>query len=1113
MITAGEPVEWLDYVTYEIRLRQNGGTQPMQARIRDVLPYPLVVYPTFGPSGIAYVTVESPTGGATPLQAQLDTIPPSGGMPPQQVVRWQGTLAPNAEIKFTFQVRVLALCQPNQQTMTFTNTAQAKPKEGAPVAAADTFTAKCLGYDEGNIQVEPEPITHTLDLNDLSQVPWRGTIHNLHPVTVTLGIYQQRQMPSSEAAAADLDKASPLLTQLTLGPNETQSVVENWLPVLPVDTGVNELDLPDDYTADLGMSYCILLPGLDRCPDQQQFPHLHGRIPFTLSLRPNDLGDAPDSSNHTLGAAGNMPAYPTGTLGNFPTVFDPATGQPQGPRHSFPGPLHLGQFVSREAEADVPPDQDPLLNIRPVADDPDNDRGDDGPLFASWNFNNCQQTVLQTRVAVAQAAVNYFQNLGTQAYLNVWVDSNRDGDWADAFQCGQQAAPEHVLIDSPVNVVALGPGLHTIFSQTGLVPWAIADKPAWVRVTLSERPSSKTLQAGNVNYGDGRGYPQPFKTGETEDFYFRPLAAGGGPDIDVQMTASSQWVTAEGPDLQAAAADKLGNFEIQLFKIDFANIGITGVSNALLEFQIPERLRGIRPTLIKGTDVAMEGISFNFDRLSVGLPPLAPNTGGSVVLGWYGCITCTRASNAVPANADADYSASVNVIADGDVDLSNNQSSATARGLLSSPIIGAFMDYTDDACMDRILYGPVVTNKSMVNLRGRAAPNSIIAILIGLFRVGTTTSDANGNFSYTANLGQGLHRIRAEYANQVGAAEVSIVSPHDPASGLPTGKVVIKVDPALPFDPMSLCLVDSKGRSFALPTLGYSWGATQTGNWVRRGETYSISVDTSDANLNQYFKVTFEDVLISALLDEDGDGTYRGWATIPSAVKAASVAAISKLGLIVGDGENESSFGAEVGTATEGVIRNRATGQPVANASVSALIAQPASEGSLFYPLWTQSQSGQSNPQVTGSDGKYSYSAGSGIYRIDVVAPGYQPYRSDDIDASESGLAQNVALSPVINEAATQTIFITPNGYVPASATVTPNSVVEFVNIDLDEHSSTGSDWDSGMLSTGQSHKVRLTTVGSFAYGDNANQLNQGTIHVKEGSTLTSGLFLPLVTR
>ena len=521
----------------------------------------------------------------------------------------------------------------------------------------------------------------------------------------------------------------------------------------------------------------------------------------------------------------------------------------------------------------------------------------------------------------------------------------------------------------------------------------------------------------------------------------------------------------------------------------------------------------MRPVLVKGTQVAVEAISFNFDKLSIVLPALEPNTGGSIVLGWYGCITCTLANNVASAAIDIDYSASVNVIANGDVDISNNQSSATARGLLSSPIIGAFMDYTDDACMDRILYGPVVTNRSTVELRGKAAPNSIIAILIGLQQVGTTTSDVNGDFIYSANPGQGLHRIRAVYANQMGTAEASIMSPRDPASGLPTGKVVVKVDPALPFDPMSVCFVDSKSRSYALPTLGYSFGATQTGSWLRGGETYSISVDASSGNLNQYFKVTFEDVLVSSLLDRDGDGTYMGLATFPSAVGVASVDAIGKLGLIVGDGAKESSFSAEVGAATDGVISSRATGQSVANASVSALIAQSTSEGSLFYPPWAQGQSGQPGPQVTGSDGLYSYSASSGIYRIDVAALGYQPYRSDDIDASRSMLTQAIALSPVIDEAATKTIFITENGYVPASATVTPNSVVEFVNIDLDEHSSTGSNWDSGMLSTGQSYKVRLTTVGIFGYGDNANQLNQGAIVVTEASTASNRTFLPLIVR
>ncbi|MFN8468604.1 MAG: DNRLRE domain-containing protein [Caldilineaceae bacterium] len=1112
VITDGEPVEWIDYVTYEIRLRHAGGTEPMLARLRDVLPYPLIVYPTVDANGIHYVNVESPTGGASPLQAQIGVLPPSGSTPPQQVVNWQGSLAPDAEIKFTFQVRVIALCQAGEQTMTFTNTAQAKPEGGTVTTAADTFTAKCIDYDENSIEFTSQPITPTLDLGSVTDIPWRGTIHNQRPVSVTIGIYQQ--LPAGQVDAAVADQASslatttPLLTQITLGPNETQSLEANWRPALPWGQNTDELGLPDDPTADLGMRFCILPPGMDGCPDQEQYPNLHGSIPFTLTLRPNDLGDAPDSSNHTLGAAGDMPAYPTGVLGNFPTVFDPATGQPQGPRHSLPGPLHLGQFVSREAEADVAPDQDPLTNIIPPADDPDNDGGDDGPIFPTWTFANCQQTVLQTRVAVTQGAVNYFQNLGTQAYLNVWIDANRDGDWADAFMCGQQAAPEHILIDSPVNVVAMGPGLHVIGSQTGLVPWSITDQPAWVRVTLSDRPSNKTLQAGNVSYGDGRGYAQPFRTGETEDFYFRPLGGGGGPDVEVQMAASSR--------------DESGG-DLQVFKIDYANIGAAGATRATLEFQIPEKLRGQQPALVKGSDATRESISFNFDRLSVQLPTMAPNTGGSLVLGWYGCITCTLAAaseriDATPGAATVDFAANVKITVPGDVDTSNNEASATARGLLSSPIVGSFMDYTDDACTDRVLYGPVATNKSSIELRGKAAPNSIIAILIGLQQFATVTSDANGSFSYTITLPPGVHRIHAEYANQVGqlsAAAVSINAPRDMASGLPTGQVVIKVDPTLPFDPMSTCFADSKGRSYAVPTLGYSFGATQTGSWLRSGETYAISVNADTGELNRYFTLTFEDVLITSLVDTDGDGTYQGTATFPALLNAAganAAAATSTLRLIVGSSAGENSYSVEVGTAVDGVISSRATGQPLANASVSALLAQGTSDGSLFYTAGAN-QPGESNPQVTGADGRYSYSASSGIYRIDVAAAGYQSYRSGDIDAGATSLAQNIALAPAIAEAPATTIYITANGYMPAAAAVAPGSVVEFVNLDLVDHSSTGGSWDSGMLATGQSFKVMFAAEGSYSYGDAANPLLQGGVKVAEGADIDEHIYLPMVRR
>jgi hypothetical protein len=248
-------------------------------------------------------------------------------------------------------------------------------------------------------------------------------------------------------------------------------------------------------------------------------------ITYTTPDRSRDLGDAPDSTNHP-----NVPmsAY-AGVQANFPTVFDPATGAPSGPAHLDPLPFHLGPQVSREADADVGPDDDPTNNIRPAANQPNLDRYDDGALPNTWNLAHCQRVNVPVQVFISPQAVTKFQQQGTPAYLNVWLDSNRDGDWADGFPCqnshGQNhGAVEHMVIDAPVNVVALGQGLHTIQRLSGYIAWpaALAQKPSWVRVTLSERPSNKTLQLGTIKYGDGRGYPTPFNTGETEDYLRTP---------------------------------------------------------------------------------------------------------------------------------------------------------------------------------------------------------------------------------------------------------------------------------------------------------------------------------------------------------------------------------------------------------------------------------------------------------------------------------------------------------------------------------------------------------------------------------------------------------------
>ncbi|MBE2239975.1 MAG: DNRLRE domain-containing protein [Caldilineaceae bacterium] len=1084
----GEPVDYPSEVTYQIRLRHVGGNQSIQAQIRDELPYPLHVLPTIDGGNVRYVTVESPTNGAMPLQAAIEYIQPQGSNLLQQVVKWEGSILPDAEVVLSFTVHVHPLCQANQQTFTVTNTAQARTPGGPELTKATTFTAKCPGYDGSSFDFDLEPFTNTFDLDDVTHVPVRLHVTSRAPVSATLGFFQQ---PENAGAPPRF------LDRVTIEPN-APTVVDLDLRMEAEIS--DELALPDNYAPSARISYCVLSDASNECPDAQQYPHLNGELPpIVIPIRPNDLGDAPDSSNHTAGA--NMLAYP-GVQALFPTVFDPATGLPEGPLHRHPRPFHLGKRVSLEAEADLGPDQDPLHNIEPAANDPDNDRGDDGTNLALWNLNNCQTTTLPVQVFISPQAVAYFQQLGGPGYLNIWVDSNRNGEWKDATACNGQPAVEHIVIDYPVNVVALGAGLHIVNAATGRVPWQNPNQPAWVRITLSERPANKTLAAGGLSYGDGRGYPIPFKTGETEDYFYRPAQAdGAGPDMDVLLTAKSRRSVGEAGGVQSADADKLGNFEIQDFQIEYGNRGTRVAQGAVLTFQIPPQLRGSQLVTLRAPGIAASSIVRNPDSIQFKLPALQPGESGAIVLGWTGCLTCTvAASNA--SDVQMDVQATAQVTQPGDIDAGNNQSRATAYGLLSSPLIGAFMDYTDDALLDRTFTGRAATCRADQVLRGRAAPNSIIAILIGLVQVGTTTSDASGSFSFPVTLDDGLHRIEARYAG------ASANKYYDASSPL-----LLKVDTSLPFDPLSVILTDSKGRTGALPTLGFSWGVTQSGGWLYSGETYQIGVDRCGGDPNTQMQIVLTDVIISSLHDADGDGRYTGSFTYSPAVRSADAAA-DELNLLVTRGSVQQLYAASVQTPPVGVVRNLLSGQPVANASVAALLARATAAAGALFDLLTAAELGQPNPLATAADGSYGFTAPAGTYRLSVTGAGYQPYRSRTIDAA-GGLAADLALTPVVAEAATHTVYMTANGFDPAVLTVAPGSVVEWVNLDLAEHSTVrGGGWDSGALAAGEGYKIKLASEGAFPYVDGENSLNRGVVVVSKNAAVAGNqLFLPVVSR
>jgi hypothetical protein len=144
-------VPYAGIVDFELRLKHEGGTAPMQAVLRDVLPLAISEMHV-----IEFPEVERTKGAVTPLSAQL-------GFDVATVaheVTWEGALAPDSELVVRFPVHVHPNCFPFAATKRITNVAQASGF-GQNVSDSADFLAACPN--------PAEPIPAELDWDVLSE--------------------------------------------------------------------------------------------------------------------------------------------------------------------------------------------------------------------------------------------------------------------------------------------------------------------------------------------------------------------------------------------------------------------------------------------------------------------------------------------------------------------------------------------------------------------------------------------------------------------------------------------------------------------------------------------------------------------------------------------------------------------------------------------------------------------------------------------------------------------------------------------------------------------------------------------------------------------------------
>lgn len=216
-----------------------------------------------------------------------------------------------------------------------------------------------------------------------------------------------------------------------------------------------------------------------------------------------DYGDAPDSSQ----------AYPNGTAGGFPTLYDTPALLGQGGGHCLTvGEEMIGQIVSAEVDADDLSDPDGNPNLV------DQDY-DDGVWF---------RLNLTPTKATLQVIVEVTVDVGAPdvtRYINVLMDLDRNGEW------NENTVVEWATINYEVNVP---PGTS---ERIYLPPVELPLNPSnqfpisfWTRVALTRSEIDEDSYDSEGGW-DGGG---AFDYGEIEDHFlsFYPWTGPGGEPGD-----------------------------------------------------------------------------------------------------------------------------------------------------------------------------------------------------------------------------------------------------------------------------------------------------------------------------------------------------------------------------------------------------------------------------------------------------------------------------------------------------------------------------------------------------------------------------------------------------
>ena len=984
------------------------------------------------------------------------------GEGPSGTVHWEGDIPAGATVGIEFGVRV-RFCTPTQTTIRNTLSAVAGTQTPTPVFADAPI--KCSPPQNPPNQLLTKQIIY--EREGLSELRSEVSLPPGQDVSFLLTL----------SPTASLSESFRISDTLPLGLNAVEVSASDGRAVL-IDAGRTMLWEGPPSSVPVRIKLRARPTGLARCNERLQNSavwfstfHTGASNPTTLIFVCDDLGDAPDSTNHK---GATMLAY-TGVTASFPTVFDGT--DPRGPKHLQPRPIHLGEGVSAETEADQGPDTDGPNNLSFTAAGPraNLDRFDDGVRLSDLKLTICQTATLPMIVFASPNLTTTITATQGLAYLNVWVDGNRDGDWGDSLTCPgtNTVAREHILVDFPVKLADLHPGTQLIQALTSsavLWPTTATTPPVWLRVTLSERQVPKVLPDGcagtTCTYGDGRAFSEPYQFGETEDYLVSRTADG---QADPTVKKSGTLV----PSFESSAGQSqwLANWSVEYF-----NAG-NGPATSVV----------VADTL--------QGPQTRTDR-SYSRPPLTPvisggtatYTPGTLEPGQRGFINLqtTLPLTVTPGTVITN---TIVLTAPNDVDATNNTAVVTLTVPLLPPLI--FDPISGESCTGTL------------TVTGKVQPGATVELRVDGVMTGTLlTPDSSGVWTSQIALSAG------EYTLVAVAHQGSLTSEA-------SAPVKLIVDPTLTWSPISLRFSDSSGHVFTPRNEAGEARADSWRVWLRPTTAYTVTVQVCCGTAGPVVTIDIPGVG-SVNLTQISSQPQRFQGTFTTGERAGlsegtfSLCVTCDLVRYCSDGTVLIDPLGVVYDAT----KDTTTGL-LANATVACYEEVAGSQ-----QLWPADQFGQINPQITAADGFFSFYTPPGGYRLVVTRSGYHTFRSEVIPVADAPVIFNVPMMPLAQGTANYTLYLTENGFEPAVLEVPRGAIVRSVNLTGERRSFVGASgqttglaatagWNSGLLNSGEAFDLTLGSLGTYNVYDGSNPLAGATIIVN--STLK--YYVPLVWR